>query len=122
MFVHARHAVGAVTFAERHAAQQQVLFEPRPLVHVGNSVFSDRAEPSPPFDERLVSGDEVLGEHCLWRRRIFQLSECLPHRTVRRLTSAASELPPASLPPMIRGAGVTRPVAIVVALTRLRFT
>jgi len=64
MFMDTQCAVGAVALAERHPAEQEVLFELGPLVVLGNPVFSEWAKLSTSFDERLVRGDDVLGENC----------------------------------------------------------
>ena len=63
VFVHAGCAVGAVALAEGDAAQQEVFFEVGPLVVVGDLGLLVWAQLAAAFDERLVRGDDVLGEH-----------------------------------------------------------
>ena len=63
VLVHAGRAVGPVTLAERYPAQQEVVLELGPFVGVSDPVLADRTQFSPPFDEGLMGGDEVLGEH-----------------------------------------------------------
>ena len=67
VLVHARRAVGPVTLAERNPAQQEMLFELGPFVTVGDPVFSNGTQLSPPFNKRLVRGDEVFRKDGLWR-------------------------------------------------------
>jgi hypothetical protein len=62
VLVDAWRAVRPMTFAERDPAQQEMLFELGPLIGLGNPVFSDRTQLSPPFDERPVRGDQVFRE------------------------------------------------------------
>jgi hypothetical protein len=40
-------------------------------------VFLGRADGAAALQVGLVVPDHVLAEHCLWRRQISQLSECL---------------------------------------------
>ena len=71
VLVHAWRSVGPVTLTERYPAQQEMLFKLGPFVGVGDPVFANRTQPSPPFDERLMRGDEVFGEDRLWYIRVW---------------------------------------------------
>ena len=62
VFVDAGGAVGAVAVAEGDLAEQEVLLELGPFLAGGGAQLGVRAQRAAAFDERVVGGDDVVGE------------------------------------------------------------
>jgi SAM-dependent methyltransferase len=80
-----------------------------PLVAGGGALLGAVAQLAAAFDEHLVGGDEMFGEHSLWRRRISELSEWVARRLDELL---ADDSIAADLLNLIRQHG-TRPTTVL---------